>query len=291
MWPEVLAAADAFSDHTYSTRRNRNILLALYHTGRLGDRMFCYPQAPDVNLYNTRVSGEDCHSYLQEAQFYLDVGQVNHAEKCLYEALSATGELPLILRQLAMINVIKQQPETARVFLHALEKMPLQDRAANEALRHLNEDPQWNDDPRVQQIRDWMLRADTASTTIDYEATLLALLEQDPDNQMAFEFLMAHYLQTVRLEKVIDNLDALSRFEYEKIPRHFQEAILIHAGKIRKPAADLGYDLERENLERAALFFEIIERAPNDEQARQMAIDVGLGDSYFFYYRFGESGL
>ena len=102
-------------------------------------------------------------------------------------------------------------------------------------LRRLNEDPRLESDPRVRHLRRSMASEDRAFLIVNYEASLLGLLEKNPDNKMAFEFL-AHYLCVARPDKVVENLRHLHRFGYRRIPRHFQEAILLHA--IGSGAAD-----------------------------------------------------
>lgn len=290
MWPEALEAADRMPEGEYDSRYNRNVMLALYHTGRLGDEMFRYPQAPGLDQYDM-LEGKDSHTYFQESRFFLELGLVNEAEKSAYEALVLTGDLPAILKHLAMINIVKDRPETAKVFLNALRAKPLHRQAAEEMLRKVDEDPRLESDPWVRQIRRSMLREDNAFLILDYEASLRGLLEKNPDNKMAFEFLMAHYLCVARPGKVVENLPHLPRFGYRRIPRHFQEAILIHAVRNGSKPPTNEHLLAPETLAKGNVFFGILATTPNRQEAIQKAVEAGLGDSYLFYYRFGMSGL
>lgn len=290
MWQEALEAADKMPERAYDSRYSRNVMLALYHTGRLGDEMFRYPQAPGVTQYDM-LEGKDSHTYFQESRFFLELGLVNEAEKCAHEAFALEGDMPAILQHLAVINIVKDQPETASVFLNALSRKPFHQRAAEEMLRRLDEDPRLESDPRVRQIRRSMTSEDRAFLIVNYEASLLRLLEKNPDNKMAFEFLMAHYLCVARPDKVVENVPQLRRFGYSRIPRHFQEAILLDAISRGKPPATGGQSLDAESLADAGTFFDILKSTPNRDRALDKAVAAGLGDSYFFYYRFGVSGL
>jgi len=290
MWQEALDAAARMPEREYDSRYNRNVMLALYHTGRLGDEMFGYPQAPGVVEYDM-LEGKDSHTYFQESRFFLELGLVNEAEKCAHEAFALEGDMPAILQHLAVINIVKDQPETATVFLNALSRKPLHHQAAEEMLRRLDEDPRRESDPRVCHIRRSMTSEDRAFLTVNYEASLLRLLEINPDNKMAFEFLMAHYLCIARPDKVVENLRHLRRLGYSRIPRHFQEAILLHAISHGKPPPTGEQPSDPKIMADAGVFFDILKSTPNRERALQRALDAGLGDSYFFYYRFGLSGL
>ena len=129
-WDEALAAADRLPAGFYDVRCHRNVMLALYHTGRLGDQMFRYPQRPGVDLFRTPDEAEDPGSQYQESRLFLEMGHVNQAEKCASEALETCGDLPAVLEELALINVVKGRPETARIFCNALARHLFHQRSA-----------------------------------------------------------------------------------------------------------------------------------------------------------------
>jgi len=291
MWPEVLDAADRLPYGLYNVGSNRNVMLALYHTGRLGDAMFRYPHIAGADLYVMPEAGRDGHSYFQESRLLLELGQVNRAERCACEALESAGDLPAILEHLAVINIVKDRPETARMFLTALGKKPFHRRAAGKMLRRLDEDPRLESDPRIRRIRRSMVRVDSVAPQ-SVEELLQALLRNDPRNKMAFEFLMAHYLSTGRPDKVVERCEQPTGCEYHRLPRHFQEAIVVHSMVVHgrlPPARD---PLDPEVIHRAAEFCDVVAgHGGNEEAARKAASAAGFGDSYFFFHRFGVSGL
>ncbi|HUT90796.1 MAG TPA: DUF6057 family protein [Thermoguttaceae bacterium] len=291
MWPEVLKAADRLPYGLYNVGSNRNVMLALYHTGRLGDAMFRYPHIPGVDLYIMPEAGRDGHSYFQESRLFLELGQVNRAERCACEALESAGDLPAILEHLAVINIVKDRPETARMFLTALSKKPFHGRAARKMLHRLEEDRRLESDPRIRRIRRSMVRVDSAAPQ-PVEELLLTLLRSNPRNKMAFEFLMAHYLSTGRPDKVVQYVGQPMGFEYRRLPRHFQEAIVVHSMVTDGRLPPAQGPLDPEVIHRAAEFCDVVaSHGGNEEAARKAASAAGFGDSYFFFYRFGVSGL
>jgi len=100
MWLEVLiegrkARQDPFVMHAV----NR----ALYHTGQLGNDMFAWPQRPSYLL----LAGPDYQwAYWQNFAVHLELGFTNFAENALMECLAAMGDRPMILQQLALINMV-----------------------------------------------------------------------------------------------------------------------------------------------------------------------------------------
>ena len=93
-----------------------------------------------------------------------------------------------VLEQLAVIFVVKDRPETARIFLNALSRNPLHRRRAREMLRRLEEDPRLADDPRIQRIRSLAVDTDTIPT-LETRADdfFLPLLFKNKQNKMQYK--------------------------------------------------------------------------------------------------------
>ena len=288
-WTEVLRSADRLPKGIYNHRCNRNIMQALCHTGRLGDEMFCYAQR-GMHLYSTPERYGDYGSYFQESRLFLDVGLVNPAERCAYESLATSGDQPAVLEELAIIHVVKGEPATARIFLHALAQHPFYRQAAREMLRPLEADPALENDRRVSRIRGNMASRDSIAQATSMEEVLQVLLEKNPHNKMAFELLMALYLSDGRPERVVANLPRLKGFSYPRVPRHYQEAFVVYAQSSDRPPPVPGFELDPEVLRRARDFQRITAGATSPQEAVRAALEAGLGDSYFFYLAYGVSG-
>lgn len=288
-WREVLRSAERLPEGIYNLRCTRNIMQALFHTGRLADEMFRYPQRRGVNLFFPPAEQRDLGSYFQESRLFLDMGQVNMAERCAYEAVATTGEQPAILKHLALIYVLKGRPEAARVCLNALARHPFHRRAAGEMLRRIEADPALENDPRASRIRANMALRDAIAQEMDAEDFLHILLESNPQNKMAFELLMAHYLCEGRPDKVVANLPRLKAFSYSRVPRYFQEAAAIDALlSNRPPAAGVG-EIDPAVLRQVWNFQRITSSGTNRQDALKSVLEAGLGDSYFFYLVNGVS--
>jgi hypothetical protein len=108
---------------------------------------------------------------------------------------------------------------------------------------------------------------------------------------MAFEYLMAEYLTTNQLEKFVQNLWRLDDFDYQKVPRHYEEAILIYSKLTRKEVDLHGRKISTETAERGRKFFGTLNYFTLDKKAAYNALAKDFGNSYFFYNVFGVSGI
>lgn len=287
-WADVLTAAERMPKGLYNHRCNRNVIQALCHTRRLGDELFRFPQQR-VDLFSTPEEHQDVGSSFHESRLFLDIGLVNQAERCAYEALSTSGEQPAILEQLSIIHAVKGRPETAMVFLHALAKHPLHRQSARGMLRQLAADPSMVSDPRISWLRSNMATRDRIMQVTSAEDWLADLLDKNPHNQMAFELLMARYLCDKRPDRVVANFPRLKDFCCSKVPRYYQEALIAHRRSVNQSPSPAP-ELDPEVVRRAEDFQRIINSASNPQEAVTTALDAGLGDSYFLYLACGISG-
>jgi len=283
MWPQVF---QAFHRHPNSLFIVHAVNRALYHTGRLGSDMFAYPQHPDT-LFLT--SKKRFAAFWKKFDVYIDLGVMNLAESALTESLIRLGERPIILKRLALINMVKGDLGAARVYLGALSKTLFHADWANNYLARLQSDPNLSMDDQIQHLRDMMMETDYGFTNYVPERILLALLQKNRYNRMAFEYLMAWYLLTGQLDKLVQNLDRLDDFNYEGIPRHYEEAILIYEVLTGTKVDLKGRQISQRTHQRARGFSSISNRfRSSNEMTAMLATAPYFGDTYFFYYNFGH---
>jgi hypothetical protein len=286
MWPEVL---EAYRRHPNSFFIVHAVNRALYHTGRLGNDMFSYNQHPDT-LFLTSAS--HLKAQWKKADVYVELGVINMGESALVESIERLGERTMILKRLALINMVKGKLATARVYLGAIGKTIFDSEWADHYLSVLQSERGLFADEQVRCLKERMMESDYGFASYSPEKILLLLLEKNRKNQMAFEYLMAWYLLTRQLEKFAQNLGRLDDFEYSGIPRHYEEAILIYE-VLRGSKVDLGgRRISPQTYQRARGFSGISDRLGGSGQLTVMRATIrDYGDSYFFYYNFGELGI
>ena len=136
-----------------------------------------------------------------------------------------------------------------------------------------------------------MVLEDRVRQALRFDEILRELLARNSQNRMAFEYLMAYYLLKRDLNGFVANIGRLEDFSYPRIPRHYEEALALHAlagGTI----PELGAGTVRwETLSRLGEFNVILKRFGNDRAGAREAAAPEFGDSYFFYFEFGIPGV
>jgi len=284
-WPRVLHAAQRHLDSfpvIYAVNR------ALYHTKKLNLDMFSYPQHTHT-LFLT-IQGSQ-FAYWKKFDFDIDLGLMNIAQNDLTECLEVFGARPMILKRLAFVNMVKGDIDSARIYLNALRKTVFDAEWANKYLELLNADPNMTTDDRIQHVRSIMLKKDYAFSSFDVEGILSQLLQENRQNRMAFEYLMARYMMSRQLDKFVLNLDRLDDFGYIRIPRLYEEAILVQLYRARKPINLFGRQLTSESKQRFEFFSQTYQRYGTNRQAAVKELARDYGDSYLFYYMYDFSGM
>ena len=121
---------------------------------------------------------------------------------------------------------------------------------------------------------------------------LIELLVHNPHNKMAFEYLMACYLLTGRVDKIATNMERLHDLGYQAIPTLYEEAILIYFGSQGQKVDLNKFNIKRNTFERYTKFVQLRNAMqPNNRQAVLRRLIVEFGSSYFFYFTLGRVGL
>jgi hypothetical protein len=285
MWPQALAALDRYPGH------NRTVInttyQALHYAGRLGYDMFSYPQRPGTMFLS---DDKYIRADWQRIETLINLGLINWAEHAVNESLEKYGERPMILRRVALLNMVKGRISAARIYLVALSKTLFHSDWANSYLERLERDPNLSADSQVQRLQRFVIEKDYTGLLSKDKTMLLDLLEKNRQNHMAFEYLMGWCLLTGDLEEFVQNLGRLDDFDYSEIPRHYEEAALIYMFRTKKQIDLRGRRISAESRLRFAGFLNIFDRYGGNKRAALNELMKKYGDSYLFYsmYSFVE---
>ncbi len=128
--------------------------------------------------------------------------------------------------------------------------------------------------------------------TDSIEQILTGLLDRNPRNKMAFEYLMACYLLTGQVGKVAANVKRLDELGYQAIPTLYEEAIVIYVNS-QGSRSDLNkFRIRRATMERYVKFVQLRKTLQSyNRQAVLRQLIAEFGTSYFFYFSFGCVGV
>jgi hypothetical protein len=284
-WSEVLDLGNHLPKNIYNINCNHDINRALYHAGRLPYDMLCFPQNPNAFLL-THEKEESSMTQLKMCDTFIELGNVDYAEKLASEFLVDKGEAGVILEKLAWINIIKEQESTARIYLNALKKDLIYRHRAESMLSSLKNGFEPNQAAYVRRINSYIRSDGNARLNKEsIEEMLTGLLEHNPSNKMAFEYLMSCYLLAGQLDKIAENIGRLNHLGYQDVPTLYEEAMLIYYGS-RGQKLDLNkLNIKRQTIERYKRFVQLCNsmQTQNRQDVSQQLM-AEFGTSYFFYY-------
>jgi hypothetical protein len=291
-WDKIIKLSRHLPNNKSNPYVSHDILRALYHTGRLPYDMFCYPLVPEGILLTHEKKESDLTQW-KLSDIFLELGHVNMAQKLASEILTTKGPLGIVIEELAWINIIKGHPGTARVYLEALKRDLVHHDRAQSLLQGLDRGFTPDQAAYIDRIR-FCMQDETAGVTgtEPVDETLAALLKRNPHNKMAFEYLMACYLLTGQVDKIVANMGRLRDLGYPGTPTLYQEAVLIHFGSQEQQVDLARFNISPETIRRYEAFVQLGNAMQSqDRQAVLNRLIREFGTSYFFYYTFGRVGL
>lgn len=289
-WEKVLSWAERLPQGTYSLYANYEINRSLYHAGHLLDTMFDYPQLPEATVL---IASEGERFVIQDitiSETTMEMGALNIAKHLNLELMEVAGLHPDYLWNLAQIVLAQNHFKTGRIFLNALSRDWIHGNKARILLEKMKSDPELLDHPTIRALREMRLRDDVANISV--QEMLEQLVEINPLNRMAFEFLMARYLLDRNVEKIVENIPLLRELGYRDIPRHIEEAILLYQNKFETQVNLLGMKIRPVTAARFQRFGEAISSPDlqSDDNVREAFIR-DFAKSYSFYYVFDTTGV
>ncbi|MBN1806130.1 MAG: hypothetical protein JW837_12850 [Sedimentisphaerales bacterium] len=291
-WDNILNLARTLPRGKSNVYFNHDIDRALYHTGRLPYDLFCFPQS----LHGLLLTHEKKESYLTQLKLcdiFIELGQLNTAERLASEILATKGQLGIVVEKLVWIKILKGQTDSARIYLNALKKNLLYRRTAETLLIALDSGFTPKQTVYIDSIRANMLDEDHSGISKEsVEQLLIELLDHNPENKMAFEYLMACYLLTGQVDKIAANMERLLNLGYKAAPTLYQEAMLIHFGSQGQKVDLKKLNINPDTYNRYIKFVQLKNTMKtHNRQVILRNLVTEFGNSYFFYFTFGRVGL
>ncbi len=197
--------------------------LALYNKGKLLDHLFdCQPVVGVNALYfpwQGRTRETEFGHYLLE-----ELGCVNDAQHWEFEAMVVWGETAPRLINLARYNIVNGRKAIARKFIARL-RQSLFYRAEADRLEACVESGKM---PGIHAFSTSEPRKANFINVENIGPNLQYVIEHDPRNRMAYDYLMCDLLLSNNLSRFVANLPLCKRFHPEGMPRIFDEALLVY---------------------------------------------------------------
>jgi hypothetical protein len=281
LWNHVLDEAERHPDLSRASAFHVN--RALVHTGGLSESMFQYSQSWGVDGL-IPLKEQALPVAMDYSDFWFELGHVNEAEHWAHEALTQRGPTPRTARRIAEVNLIKRNVPMAESAIALLSRMPMERGHAKKFRGMLDDPPRLMNDPFLSRAvamrpsRDFFVRLHLP------EADVLSLLEQNPRNHQAFETLMAYTLLTRQLFLFAKYFDRINAFSYDRIPTHWEEALILYLlGIERKEPVFAGRAIRPATVERFNDVQEILNKHSGDRLAAKDELAKAYSGTYWYY--------
>ncbi len=278
MWQQVLQLAEKSKTEHWliSFHTNR----ALYQTGQFLDNMFSYSQIFGIDgllLSNEAV----LYFPLQNSKLFFELGYINEAEHWAHEALSLRGETAQNFQQLALVNTLKGKKKIAYNCLAKLNQTLFFEDWIEECKGYLYNPRSIVNDRKLRRILSMRSRQDILAYPGIAQPDLRSILKSSRRNKMAFEYLVASSLLKIDFKSLVNNMKLLKYLKYDKIPQHYEEALLLFQTKNKLDLKEL--DISQNTLNRFKGFSQLLTRFQGNTKLTFEELKKNFGNTYWFY--------
>jgi len=230
------------------------------------------PVSPDENWQTIFVSNE---------VFFL-MGDMNLAQHSamLGNTFSPSQRSSRMIKRLAEINLINADSAAANKYLRILTHTRFHKKWAESrmALNHASASDKWLTEKRAQ-----IPGTDTLHKSNDYLSSLNFLVQQNPKNLVALDYLLCYHLLNKDLNAFRKIYDQYGRPMKRPVPSIYSEALLIKLYSVQASKEDfVSYFISPQKINDFVAYTKLYDQSKGDLNA----LKARFGKSYWFYYHF-----
>jgi hypothetical protein len=275
---------------------------ALFRLGLLGETMFSYPQNPAaLSLIQPKYKFW-VPVLIRNAEFYYDLGYLNLSKASLAELFEGGRiEHPAVIELLGKNALAHDRPAIAAMWYQRLSRDLIYGKKGRNIMEYLKNGTSFSGLDTVESRRKDAIRRDTVLTVLDVKNFCVALLDENPGNRMAFDYLVGNYLLSGNLPAAAACLSRFREAGYDQLPRNWAEALVLYCGMnaMNDPAllSVIPPDVNKSFMAFMTACGSIKQRCEQmglgkDAYVHEAstALRPDFGSTYFFYYFFQSSG-
>jgi hypothetical protein len=281
-WKKFYELANRY--HLSNTLATYYTNIALSQQDELPDRLLDYYQPFTEGLFLPVESESNWVNIFFSSDVFFHLGDMNMAQHSAMQGMifSPNHRSSRMVKRLAEINIVNNDSAAARKYLRMLDATLFHRKwaAAHEKMLTGNAD----DYPWLKAKRLQIPTKDTLRLSADYPAVLHVLIESNPGNSYALDYLLCFYLLNKDVPSFGEAYDKWHKGK-ARLSRLYQEALLIRlAGTKASQKAIAAYAIPPELIKEYAEYTRIYEEPEGGmEQLRER-----FGKTYWFYYHFAR---
>lgn len=265
--------------------------LALAKTGRMGDMMFRYPQSGTAGLFIPFTREREYVAPMLGNEILFHLGLVNASQEYTFESMETIPDYnkgARHLKRLAETNLINGNYEVSRKYINILKKTMFYSKWARQTEMYLGNEEMINNHPAWGAMRKMQPEDDFFFRIENIEAVLNMLVRDNPQNKVAFQYLMGFYLVNKDLRNVMNTVPKMNALGLDRIPSSWEEAIMYVVGlSTTNLEVTLPFKVSRETKERMKAYAQIYTTNPNAKPV----LAGKFPDTYWYYLHFKNPDL
>ena len=287
----------ALKDATRYPGTNRLITyfsnLSLYKTGQMDDSLFYFNHTGKDDLWLEWPGGK--LSLFFGSEIFYHLGYFNEAYRRAYDAMVLTGQNPRSLKILAKISIVNGDEVLAEKHLEILNQTLFYRKWSRNYQRLIPNPDLMQKDQEIMEKRRLLLDSDFLVDTNDPDMTLLYLLQQHPDNRMAYEYFISSLLLDKNITAFISYIPSLKFYNFKEIPVHYEEAMLVYMSQIQKNIVPEGYKIRESTIRSFKEYFNDYSNARSsysgDLNLMAQKLYKNYGKTYWYYLHFTNNKM
>lgn len=279
-WVNVVKTAESLDEYDLFTNVEYNIALA--NTGKLAENLFNYKQlAGSAGLFLDGAVTSDV-PFICSDQYY-DLGFMHESQHWTFEAQTIFPNSPRLMKRLVQINLVNGKYKLAEKFLLKLNQNMLYHDWVAKYQKYINDtslvakDPEFSFKRKCEPLGNF--------TAKNYARKLYELVDANPANKMAYEYLMCSFLLDGDIGAFKTLLSENKIFHTDPLPRSWDEALTLYyyiSG--RKPSPE-DIIFTKQSQEHFNSFIKALKPFDNDWQAARQSLQKEYGTTYWYYIK------
>jgi hypothetical protein len=277
---KVLSLARSSNIESRNSSYYHNIALA--KKGWLADSLMYHYQPAVYGLMLPVAPGEGWITIVFSNEVYFLVGDMNLAQHSamLGNTFSTHNRSSRMLKRLSEINLVNGDTAAADKYLRILA----QTRFHREwAVTRLDHGPTTTHLKLIDEKQKLVPYSDTLRKANDFCSSLSFLVNQNPKNSVALEYLLCYHLLNKDLDSFVHIYNLYAKNRQQHIPNVYQEALLIYFLRCRTSTQVIaGYELDPQIIKSFIEYTKRFDQSNGNMQALQHL----YSKTYWYYYHF-----
>ena len=257
--------------------------IALSESGQLCERLFHGRQ--DFGTASLFLPWSSEHINWGANSFYA-IGIINEAQRWAYEEMVVYGQRPQNMKLLVKSSLISGKYSMAEKYTGILKNTLFYRKWAEGYEKLIGDSSAIRSHPELGKKVKMLPRSDFFIFLESPEQNLPLLVDQNPENREAFEYLMSWLLFSKEVEMLVNNIRLMKNMGYTRIPNHIEEAIMIYYNS-QGVFPDLGgLSVSSETRLKFDHYFTTFMAARQNPATMQEKMRKQFSDTFWYYFHF-----